>query len=39
MAYVRAVVDVVIQLRRLDDGRRVVSEIYFPRDNAAVANS
>ena len=38
MAYVRAVVDVVVQLKRLDDGRRVVSEIYFPRGaNASVA--
>ena len=34
MAYVRAVVDVVVQLKRLDDGRRVVSEIYFPRGGA-----
>lgn len=32
MAYVKAVVDVVIQLRRTSGGERVVSEIYFPDD-------
>ncbi len=31
MAYVTAVIDVVIQLKRLDDGRRIVSEVYFAR--------
>lgn len=30
MAYVRSVVEVVIQLQRLPGGKRVVSEIYFP---------
>ena len=34
MAYVRAVVDIVVQLKRLDGGRRVVSEIYFPHGTA-----
>ena len=30
MAYVRSVVEVVIQLKRLPGGQRIVSEIYFP---------
>ena len=30
MAYVRSVVEVVIQLQRLPGGKRIVSEIYFP---------
>jgi len=31
MAYITAVIDVVIQLKRLDDGRRIVSEVHFAR--------
>ena len=30
MAYVKSVVDVVIQLKRTTGGQRIVSEIYFP---------
>ena len=35
MAYVKAVVEVVIQLKRTPGGQRVVSEIYFPQANDA----
>ena len=31
MAYVKAVVEVVIQLKRTPGGQRIVSEIYFPK--------
>lgn len=31
MAYIRSVVEVVIQLKRTPKGTRIVSEIYFPR--------
>lgn len=34
MAYVKSVVEVVIQLKRTTGGQRIVSEIYFPRDDA-----
>lgn len=30
LAHLRAVVEIVVQLRRAPDGRRVVSEVYFP---------
>lgn len=33
MAYVKAVVEVVIQLKRTTGGERIVSEIYFPHAN------
>ena len=29
LAYIRSVIEIVIQLKRAPDGRRVVSEIYF----------
>ncbi len=31
MAYVKSVVEVVIQLKRTPSGQRIVSEVYFPR--------
>lgn len=34
MAYVKSVVEVVIQLKRTPSGERIVSEIYFPQSDA-----
>jgi len=32
MAYIRSIVDIVIQLSRQPDGSRVISEVYYPHD-------